>query len=103
MITSQQILPLTSQEVAVKNALSHQRLSTFELATTVQPKERGALRLYAWNAQVAAAMLAPLHVCEVTIRNAVSDAITHVYGSNWPWHPAFLGSLPDSGKWKMRT
>lgn len=92
----------TAIELAIKNALSGQRLSTFEIATTALPKERGALALYAWNAQVSAAMLAPLHVCEVVIRNAVSDAISRVYGPNWPWNPAFIGSLPNSGKWKMR-
>lgn len=102
-IFSPPVAPVTHQELAIKNALSSQRLATFELATTVLPKERGALELYAWNAQVSATMLAPLHICEVTIRNAVSDAIAAVYGPQWPWHSAFLGSLPNSGKWKMRN
>lgn len=94
--------PATLQELAIKQALSSQRLSTFEVATTVLPRERGALALYAWNAQVSAAMLTPLHICEVVIRNAVSEALTRVYGAFWPWSPAFIGSLPNSGKWKMR-
>jgi hypothetical protein len=97
------VTPVTPQELAIKNTLSSQRLTTFEVATSVLPKERGALALYAWNAQVSATMLAPLHICEVTIRNAVSDAISAVYGSQWPWHSAFIGSLPNSGKWKMRS
>lgn len=53
-----------------------------------------AIELYAWNAQISAAFLVPLHICEVVIRNAVSDAITSVYGANWPWSPAFEQSLP---------
>lgn len=93
----------TPQELAIKRTISPQRLGTFEAATRILPIERGALQLYAWNAQVSAAMLAPLHICEVTIRNAVSEAVSNVYGANWPWNPAFIGSLPDSGKWKMRT
>jgi hypothetical protein len=104
------IAPVTKQELAIKKTLSGQRLSTFEQATSVLPKERGALALYLWNAQVAATMLGgviltcvtPLHVCEVAIRNAVSDAISNEYGPHWPWESAFLGSLPNSGKWNMR-
>jgi hypothetical protein len=52
----------------IKTALSSARLSTYELATTVVPRLSGSLALYAWNAQVAAAMLVPLHLCEVIIR-----------------------------------
>ena len=84
-----------STEDAIKNALSAARVGTYEAATEVTPTLTGALALYAWNAQVAAAMLAPLHLCEVVIRNAVSDAITSVYGAKWPWSPGFLQSLPN--------
>lgn len=85
-------------ELAIKQALSETRLATFEAATRVEPVLSNALALYAWNAQVAAAMLAPLHVCEVVLRNAVSDAIEAVYGHRWPWSPGFEKSLPDSAK-----
>ncbi len=37
--------------------------------------------------------MAPLHICEVVIRNAVSDALTAVYGDRWPWSPGFERSL----------
>lgn len=49
------------------------------------------------------ALLSPLHMCEVVIRNAVSDALTAEYGANWPWNPAFIGSLPSKGKFNMRA
>ena len=39
--------------------------------------------------------MAPLHVSEVVIRNAVSDALTSVYGVRWPWERAFETSLPN--------
>lgn len=84
-----------SPDEAIKAALSAARLSTFEAAIH-PPALPGALALYAWNAQVSAAMLAPLHVCEVVVRNAVAEAITKVYGPQWPWSPVFLQSLPDS-------
>jgi len=53
-----------------------------------------ALELYDWNAQVSGAFMAPLHICEVVMRNAVSDALTAVYGPRWPWSPVFEASLP---------
>lgn len=80
---------------AVKNALSAPRLSTYEAATAAVPNLPGALALYAWNAQVSAAFMAPLHVCEVTVRNAVHDALTVVYSANWPWDRNFELSLPN--------
>jgi hypothetical protein len=82
-------------EQAIKSALSPARVGTYELATTVSPPLDGALALYAWNAQVSAAMMAPLHVCEVVVRNAVADALVAVYGPNWPWEPVFATSLPS--------
>ncbi|PLR31095.1 hypothetical protein CYR23_16510 [Chimaeribacter arupi] len=53
------------------------------------------LELYAWNALTSAAFLAPLHLCEVVIRNAVADALEAQYGDRWPWSPGFERSLPD--------
>lgn len=80
---------------AIRLALSEARLGTYEaLIKPPTPKLDGALALYAWNAKVSAAMLAPLHICEVVIRNAVSDAISAVYGPQWPWSTVFEQSLP---------
>jgi hypothetical protein len=79
---------------AVKSALSVARLSTFEAATVSTGNENyAALNLYAWNARVSAALLAPLHMCEVILRNAVSDALEGVYGMKWPWSRVFEHSL----------
>lgn len=89
----------------IKNVLSETRLATFEDAITpVCPWSplNSALALYAWNARISGAMLPPLHICEVVVRNAVSDAISAIYGPQWPWNPAFAGSLPNKGKFKMR-
>jgi hypothetical protein len=83
---------------AVKCALSAARPATYEAAAAVTGDEDpAALALYAWNAQVAAALLAPLHICEVVVRNAVSEALEIVYGKRWPWSPGFEQSLPAPG------
>jgi len=71
-----------SPDQAIKEALSAARLGTYEAATTAVPMLPGALALYAWNAQISAAMLAPLHLCEVVMRNAVSDALVAIYGAD---------------------
>lgn len=90
-------------EQSIRNALSTARVGTYVAATAAVPSLPGALALYAWNAQVSAAMLSPLHMCEVVVRNVVSDALTAVYGANWPWNTAFEGSLPTKGKFNMRA
>lgn len=81
----------------IKKSLSSSRLSTYEAVVfngTALSTEQ-ALKLYAWNAQVSAAFFAPLHLCEVVIRNAVSEALEQKYGSNWPWNTSFEHSLPN--------
>jgi hypothetical protein len=85
----------SNPEQAIKLALSAPRLSTYEAATTVVPALPGAIALYTWNAQLSAALMFPLHVCEVVVRNAVSDALTLVYGPDWPWSAGFIASLTN--------
>jgi hypothetical protein len=81
---------------AIRQALSFARIGTFETAVKiVDNADSRALGLYAWNARISAALLAPLHICEVVIRNAVSDAVEKVYGPRWPWQIGFEQSLPS--------
>jgi len=89
---------MPNPEQAIKDALSAPRIGTYEAATTGTPQLPSALALYAWNAQVSASMLAPLHFCEVTIRNAVADAIAAAHGPQWPWDAGFMRSLPNPSK-----
>jgi len=80
----------------IRQTLSLTRMSTFETAAGVTSHDDPrALALYAWNARVSAALLAPLHICEVVIRNAASEAIEQVYGPRWPWQIGFEQSLPS--------
>lgn len=81
---------------AVRRALSAARIGTYEKAAHPDLGADGALMLYEWNAQVSGALMLPLHVCEVAIRNAVSDGIEGIYGSKWPWSEAFERSLPSA-------
>lgn len=81
---------------AIKTALSPGRIQTYEAATKAFGHDDPCvLALYAWNAEVSAAFLAPLHICEVVIRNAVSDVLDVVYGPRWPWDRNFVLSLPN--------
>jgi hypothetical protein len=54
-----------------------------------------ALNLYQWNLQLSSAFIIPLHILEVSIRNAVVEALEDVHTSNWPWNQGFIISLPD--------
>lgn len=81
---------------AVTVIISSQRISTYENATGgKKPDSLEALDLYAWNADVSGALLIPLHICEVAIRNAVAEAIEQVYGNRWAWSSGFERSLPN--------
>lgn len=85
---------------SIKAALSAGRISTFDTAAGVtQPSDPRGVALYAWNAQVAAYLLMPLHICEVVVRNAAADAIEAIHGTNWPWNPGFQSSLPTGRGW----
>lgn len=96
---------MPSIQELVKVALSANRIGTYEQAKGITkagivlplPLDQ-ALDLYAWNAQISAAFMHPLHICEVVVRNGVANAIEAVYGPNWPWSQGFLQSLPNSPK-----
>lgn len=70
-------------------------MGTYTVATQRVPHAHGAIGLYSWNAQISAAFMYPLHLCEVVIRNAVSEALAIAHGPRWPWDQGFLLSLPQ--------
>ena len=80
---------------AIKGAISAGRIGTYEVAAhPTHSADPSAVALYAWNAQVSAYLLMPLHICEVVVRNAASEAIGAIHGANWPWNPGFQSNLP---------
>ncbi len=85
----------------ISNALSRQRFERY--LTNCDGDMSRALELYRWNIEVSAECLKLLHVCEVTFRNAVSDALEAQYGENWPSVKAFQVSLPNPKRgWNPR-
>jgi hypothetical protein len=70
-------------------------MATYEtIAAAAGHDAEAALALYAWNARISGALLPPLHICEVVVRNAVADALESIHGPDWPWNPGFERSLP---------
>lgn len=86
----------------VRNVLSAPRLATYEdvLKNVSQNASdtTDVLNLYLWNAEMSGALLFPMQLCEVTIRNAVSQAIASAYEEDWPWNQAFVRSLANNEK-----
>lgn len=83
-------------EAILRRLISTPRFDTYAQAAQragQQPAE--AVTLYAWNARVAGAMLTPMHLCEIAIRNAVAEALEMVHGPRWPWVRGFEVSLPS--------
>jgi hypothetical protein len=82
-----------AQMDAILLALSKPRVERFFLECGKDLAR--ALALYRWNAEIAAAFLVPMHICEVALRNAIVHAIETVYGPNW-WNSGsgFEKSLP---------
>lgn len=60
--------------------------------------EEITLKLYEWNAKLSGHFLFPLHIYEVMLRNAISDAISQRYGVDWPINRVFQNSLPKKEK-----
>jgi hypothetical protein len=66
---------------AISMALSAPRLGRYIAAS--YRNRRLALALYRWNAEASGALMVPLSLCEVVLRNAITEAIESVYGRRW--------------------
>ncbi len=85
-------VPFTHDEIHnLPSVLSAPRFATY-LAAKGGDKA-AALELYLWNLELSAALLVPLQICEVGVRNSIVSAIERVYGPNWPWERGFEISL----------
>jgi len=72
---------------AIEQALSINRFSTYRQAVNRsigKNCDTTTLQLYEWNAELSSRFFFPIHIYEVAIRNAISDAISIRYGSDWP-------------------
>lgn len=70
-------------------------MATYGYAAGSSPTSVQAVELYNWNAAVSAALMHPLHIAEVVVRNGIAEALTDAYGPDWPWSNSFEQSLPD--------
>lgn len=87
-------MPFTPEEVQnLPEIFSAPRFATYLAEKNARRVE--ALELYKWNLDVSCAFFAPLQVCEVSIRNAISEAIEMTYGANWPYEQSFEIALPN--------
>ncbi|GLW12893.1 hypothetical protein Misp01_80210 [Microtetraspora sp. NBRC 13810] len=73
----------------VTRTLSAERFAPY-LAASGHAPER-ALRLYAWNIEMSAAFHGPLHVLEVSLRNALHNQLTSLCGRPDWWHSPAIG------------
>ncbi len=80
----------------IRDALSRPRMRTYEHAAKGDVEL--ALKLYAWNAQLSAALLVPLHICEVVVRNSIAETLEKVYEKEWHKSNGFQRSLPTDMK-----
>ena len=75
----------------IRAALSEPRFRTYLLAGGYD--ENYAIALYLYNARLSKAFLFPLHVVEVTLRNAIDEMLCSLYGDAWTSNPAFYHVL----------
>lgn len=82
--------------LAISAALSEPRLETYHRIQRTNSKEDpAALDLYLWNARLSSALLLPMHVMEVVIRNAISEALSKAFDdTEWPFIEGFANRLP---------
>jgi signal transduction histidine kinase len=53
------------------------------------------LEIYEWNLRVSSALMVPIAIAEVALRNSISSALTTLYNPDWPWDPGFRKELPN--------
>ncbi len=93
MAESQEIFPYSSAlHLQLEVSISPPRLSRYLIAS--RGDREMAIKLYLWNARIAKAFLFPLHIAEVTLRNAVSASISaQPGGRNWMMPTGAAGSV----------
>lgn len=85
----------------IEKTLSTSRFSTYKKAILTKHGYDcpiSALTLYEWNAELSSHFFFPLHIYEVVLRNAISDAIALRYGETWYNNEIFTNSLKKLDK-----
>lgn len=75
--------PFDYNQVALAGLVTAMSSTRFATYLDAAKSEAAALQLYTWNTAVASAFYGPLQTLEVTLRNAVHDAMSVSYGARW--------------------
>lgn len=87
-------MSFSHQELSqIPHVLSEPRFATY--LRHCGNDKKSALRLYKWNLELSSAFIVPLHLLEISTRNAVVEAVGAVHTQNWPWNNGFIRSLTD--------
>ena len=87
-------MPFSADQISnIPHILSEPRFATY-LQHCGNDRTQ-ALLLYKWNLELSAAFVVPLHLLEVSLRNAVVECLEAVHTSNWPWNQGFIRRLPN--------
>ncbi|MBF0392977.1 MAG: Abi family protein [Alphaproteobacteria bacterium] len=76
----------------IEKAIAPARLSRY--IGTVDGDKNLALRLYIWNIRLCEALYLPTQFCEVSLRNAIHNAVSGKHGQNWYERGSFRCTLP---------
>jgi hypothetical protein len=77
--------------MTIPATLSQPRFDTYLRARNQDPQK--ALALYQWNLRLSAAFIIPLHIVEISIRNAAVERLDAVHTPQWPWIKGFVKNL----------
>jgi hypothetical protein len=69
--------------VGLPAALASDRFGTYLRAC--RGDRRGAIRLYTWNVEVSAALLGPMHLLEIVLRNSLHERLVEWTGQEMWW------------------
>jgi hypothetical protein len=84
-------MTFSDQELSqIPLVLSQPRFATY--LRHCENDEELALRLYRWNLELSSAFIVPLHLVEVSTRNAIAQALGRVH-NDWPQNTGFIRSL----------
>lgn len=102
MAESQEIIPYDASMIAaLETNLSAPRFAPYLVAAKGNQKQ--AVHLYLWNSRLAKAFLFPLNIAEVSIRNAMNEAIGDEFADpNWVLAPPF-SLTPESERARLRA
>ncbi|MBD8644146.1 hypothetical protein IFT63_11180 [Stenotrophomonas sp. CFBP 13724] len=81
------------RQIDLERLVSKARWSTYLHAAAMA--DTCPTLLYLWNMRLCGALLMPLHLVEILVRNAAAEALGAQHGPTWPHSDAFRRRLPQ--------